>query len=248
MSHRFRFIGNRVDAKTWCIAGDEHTHLAKVLRLQVGAEVEVMSDSNSPEHTSGEWCIGTINEITSSKAIVNVSEAKFDPPRPTKLVVALGALGHGEVDEVVAPLVELGVDEIFIFGQDDQGKNRINEKAADRWQRMIIGACKQCKRAFFPKLTILKNCDELAALSVDWPTKLVGAAEGTATVGSAPLTSGRVAIAIGSEKGLSPREADLLQTAGFLPVRLGSHVLRAKTAAIACAAVLADRLTIGPTD
>lgn len=249
-------MGAKQNNSTWLITGEEHTHLAKVLRLNVGTEVEVMAGLESGEN-SGSWCIGVLTDIKSGSAVVSVTESMKDLPGLLRMVIAVGALGHGELDEVIPPLVELGVDEIVVFGQVDQSKSRINEKSVDRWQRMILNACKQCKRALFPKLTVLKNCEELVALSASWGVKLVGAAEAGPDLGAAAngvnqdspefLAKPVVAAVIGSEKGLSDRETILLTSAGFTPVRLGNHVLRAKTAAIAVAAVLADRLARPPS-
>ena len=239
MSHRFRFFGT-AQTSGWLIAGDEHTHLAKVLRLPVGSVIEVMDGT-------GIWCVGKIAEITASTARVEVQENKKDLPRAVKLIVALGALSHGEVDEVLSPLVELGVDEIIVFGQEDQGKSRLNEKAIERWQRMILSACKQCKRALVPKLSTMKSCYEVAAAGHLWESKFVGVADASSRLNTMQirLVAGTTAgIVVGSEKGLSEEELNSLLEHGFLPVRLGSHVLRAKTAAIACTAVLTELLTV----
>ena len=110
---------------------------------------------------------------------------------------------------------------------------------------MIVGACKQCKRSRYAQLKILKNCDDLISESQNWALKIVGAAEGSninESLGRSPELKGPVGIVIGSEKGLSNRELHVLTGSSFIPVRIGAHVLRAKTAAVACAAVLSAKI------
>jgi 16S rRNA (uracil1498-N3)-methyltransferase len=46
---------------------------------------------------------------------------------------------------------------------------------------------------------------------------------------------------VGPEGGLSEREAESAKAAGFQPLRLGEHVLRFETAAVAAAACAAAR-------
>lgn len=253
--HRFRFIGEaNPEKKLWFIADDEHVHLAKILRLNIGTIVEV-TDGH------GHWVIGPISHQTSSTTHVTPTESYFDALATPTLNLAIGALNHGEVDEIIAPLTELGVDKIWVFGQDEQSKARLSEKALDRWQRLAQAAVKQCKRAYFPMIQLKKNAatlieTELASQNnehVGLQRRFVAAADGDAffsdnllhnspasTEIKAPLQIESVWAVVGSEKGLSPGESALFSSAGFQPVRIGKHVLRAKTASVACAAMLAS--------
>jgi 16S rRNA (uracil1498-N3)-methyltransferase len=51
-----------------------------------------------------------------------------------------------------------------------------------------------------------------------------------------------VALLVGPEGGLTPGEVERAEAAGFSPVGLGPRILRADTAAVAAAAILAYAL------
>lgn len=58
-------------------------------------------------------------------------------------------------------------------------------------------------------------------------------------------TSADPVLLVGPEGGFSPDEASVIEAAGWPRIRLGPHVLRAETAAIAGAAVVAACMTDG---
>jgi 16S rRNA (uracil1498-N3)-methyltransferase len=71
--------------------------------------------------------------------------------------------------------------------------------------------------------------------------------EADTSVSSVPLAGTPVILAIGSERGWSPAERDMLREAGFGFAHLGPRVLRAETACVAGLAVLKSRLGLFPT-
>jgi 16S rRNA (uracil1498-N3)-methyltransferase len=55
-------------------------------------------------------------------------------------------------------------------------------------------------------------------------------------------TTGGIVLVVGPEGGVSPTELETLTSAGAVPVRLGTEVLRTSTAGVAALAVLSARL------
>jgi len=55
-------------------------------------------------------------------------------------------------------------------------------------------------------------------------------------------TSGPVTLAIGSERGWSDREREMLEAAGFLRLSLGSRALRTETACVAAAVLAIEKI------
>jgi 16S rRNA (uracil1498-N3)-methyltransferase len=231
VSHRFRFIGARASEGRWELAGDEAHHATKVLRLGVGAAVEVTDGR-------GVWGVGTVASATAKAVIVELTEReKIEAAAAQPFVLALGALKPGDVDETLPSLVELGVDELWIFRQEGVAKARTADKAVERWERIVRQSVKQCKRAWIPRLAVF---DDVAGI--------VREASGRAlqrivlTVAADALARVRdpqrgALVVCGGEKGLAPEEERALREAGFAAAGLGPHVLRAVTAAIAAAAV-----------
>ena len=61
-------------------------------------------------------------------------------------------------------------------------------------------------------------------------------------IGELAQLSGRVAIVVGPEGGISPSELEQLEAAGAKRIRLGSEILRTSTAGVAAIAVLQAKL------
>ncbi|MDQ3945090.1 MAG: RsmE family RNA methyltransferase, partial [Actinomycetota bacterium] len=103
----------------------------------------------------------------------------------------------------------------------------------ERWRRVAREAGRQCRRARLPEVADLAPLASLAG-----HPRLVVAERG----GSPPaaLTDGigdEMLVVVGPEGGLTDAEVELLAPGARLG--LGPHVLRAETAAVAAAAVLA---------
>ncbi len=232
MSHRYRFIGSPLNDQHWQIVGEELHHLRKVLRLPVGEGVEV-TDGH------GSWAAGILEEVQSQVAMVVCQETQREPPPSPRLLIGIGALRPGAIDDILPSLVELGMHEIHIFSPVGAAKARIAEAALSRWSKIILASIKQCKRAWLPELHVHPGIDALIARTTDVPLKWVLDPNGSRSLPEAThgRSGDRMAI-IGSEAGLHHQELEKLTGAGFEPVTCGRHILRAVTAAIAAAAIL----------
>lgn len=238
MGHRFRFIGARGGDGTWRLSGEEARHLGKVLRLDVGAEVEVTDGL-------GAWALGRVAQLRATEALIEeVGGAQVEPRPAAPLIMAIGALKPGGVDEILPALTELGVDRLWIFQQAETAKTRLSDKVVERWRRIVTQAVKQCKRSWVPELETFASLEAVAerAGALGPAVRVALAQGGTETLLARLAREGTetpVVVVCGGEKGLSPEEEETLRRAGFSEQRLGPHVLRAVTAAVAAAAVVA---------
>jgi len=241
MSHLFRFIAQQEtgDSPTWVITGDEHRHLKSVLKLKTGDECEVTDGK-------GHWAKARIESIGSSQSLASVQQVQTETQITPAVSIAVGALKPGSVDEILPMLVELGVDEVIVFLQTGVAKSRMTDKVQQRWERIILGAIKQCKRAWAPTIRCEENLD--AALSkLDESTCLLHMCPDAEQNAGAFLSDqekpARICGIVGGEKGLDDGEVNLLDDRGAHRVALGCHILRAMTASVALAALLADYRT-----
>ena len=240
MPHIFRFIAELTGDRSWEIRGDEWTHLTKILKLTIGSPVEVMDGL-------GHWGVGLIVELSGKRAVVEVEKTNFEDAPTTSTILITAALKPGSVDDVIGPLTELGVDEIWVFLQDHTSKNRLNAGAEARWERILLAACKQCTRARLPRLRVFENLARLLETTEEESCQRYFLdPKAPASLLEVRGVHERVAALIGGEKGLDAKEcADLIQ-AGYRPMRLGRHVLRATTAAVAAATILTLRQDVRP--
>ena len=236
MSHRFRFIGTEVSGQ-WQLGEEETLHLAKVLKLTVGTEVEVTDGK-------GGWCLGVVAAIKNKSTLIDAIESYLEPEPKTFVTLAVGALKPGSIDDILPAAVELGADRIVVFQNAGTAKFRLQDSVAARWQRIVHQSIKQCKRARIPEVVV---SDSVEALIKEHWRKDSGLGLVLDATGERPLheflsasQAKELMVVIGSEKGLESREISELVAAGFLTAKLGSNILRAVTAVPAVLGVVAS--------
>ena len=111
----------------------------------------------------------------------------------------------------------------------------------ERWRKIIREAARQSDRTTIPRLSPVMGLSEALA-TADQTVKLLLWEEEKANrlksvLGSQPFPES-VAVMVGPEGGLSAEEAAAATAAGFVPVSLGTRILRTETAGIALLAIL----------
>ncbi len=154
-----------------------------------------------------------------------------------------------KMDLIVRQATECGVSAIVPIIGDYSTKGDY-ERRTDRWDRIVTEARQQsgsstATRVFEP--VTVEKAAELWKTSADAPQKHAFVlhedpaynAETVAEAASArkegPID---IAIAVGCEGGISPKEMQVLTEAGFRPVHFATNVLRAETAALYGIAVI----------
>lgn len=166
-------------------------------------------------------------------------------PRPDSLVLAVAAGDRDRFAWLVEKATELGVTEILPVETERTTAvaSRIREGQLGRLRRRALEATKQCGAAWAPLIHPARSLAELLGrppAGKRWMADSAGASP-PAGFGLEPTL-----ILVGPEGGLSEREAESAEAAGFEPVRLAQHLLRFETAAIAAAACVAAARATGP--
>jgi 16S rRNA (uracil1498-N3)-methyltransferase len=196
--------------------GDEH-HLARVLRLRSGDPL-TLSDGR------GSWRAARFGSPPEPEGEI----AYVVEPSPA-ITVAFALVKGARPELIVQKLTELGIDLIRPFMAARSVVRWDDEKAAkatDRLRAVAREASMQSRRVRVPD--VHAPCD--------FPT--VAALDGAALAerDGAPLELAHPVVLIGPEGGW----ADAERAAGLPAVRLGPQVMRAETAAIAAATLLAS--------
>jgi 16S rRNA (uracil1498-N3)-methyltransferase len=144
------------------------------------------------------------------------------------------------MDWAIQKAVEVGVDRLVpVLAERCQGGTGVDSGRRVHWQRVATQACKQCRRAWAMELAGWCTLDTL--LGEGFPEGGVVADRDGPSLSQlgedVPST-----MLVGPEGGFSDREQQLIERCGWIPVRLGPHVLRAETAAVVGAALLLERL------
>ncbi len=267
--HIFRFFASRTSDTQWTLDDEDAHHALKVLRLPAGETVEATDGKGTLVRGSLLPTGKESADITNASVMhTDGPVAGLGIVHRIRLELAVGALKPGDLDDVIPALVELGIDRISVFITEETGKNRLADKSIERWNRIIRTATKQSKRLWLPELATFDSIhDWLASLPEASETKDQNArwifAEPEpddcteteniktqtgfhAVQGFSKRTDGNSVDSpmmltglVGSERGFSANEAQAVLKQGFMPVSLGPHILRARTAAIAAATMLA---------
>jgi 16S rRNA (uracil1498-N3)-methyltransferase len=213
-------------------------HALRVKRHKPGDIMELFDGK-------GRVCRAVVVETRKrSQLSVRIDEIETVGPAEFKLHLAT-AVPRGDRMEVLLDMTtQLGVDRITPLVFDRSTAYSI-ESRVDRWQRVIAEACKQCGRNFLT--TLEKPADLVQWLHEKrhgpedglWVADPEGDALTEARWQSGNGGLGRCTLVIGPEGGVSPAEAQSLRAYGFHAFRLGDHILRVETAAVAASAVLA---------
>lgn len=231
---RFFVPKKNLGARRGIVDGPELFHLRKVLRLAPGDRITVFDDAGW-EHEA------VICALSAERGEIEILRS-YEPARDSGLraILAVGLTKGEKMDFIVEKATELGAHAIVPFASafsvPKLDEKKIAARAA-RWEKIALGAVKQCGRTRAPEILPLRDFQTLAG--ADWRDALklfFWEKERGQSLGQAHEKHGAVKsvlLVVGPEGGFSAPEAALAQAHGFEPVHLGPRILRVETAAVA---------------
>ena len=218
---------------------DQSHHIAHVLRLDAGDALTVF-DGEGFEYRA------SVERMGKSGVTLRVGEAvKVDRESPLAVILAQGISGGDRMDYTVQKAVELGVHAIQPLSVERSVVRLSEQRAAKRlahWRSVAVAACGQCGRNRVPPVLEVTSFARWLGAQADDETaqldKLMLAPDASSGLAAIDRPHGRLVLLVGAEGGLSARERDDAQAAGFKSVRLGPRVLRTETAALAALAAM----------
>jgi 16S rRNA (uracil1498-N3)-methyltransferase len=217
------------------VTGDEAHHAVAVRRLRVGQEV-VLTDGTG---TSAHGQVASTGKGLLTVTVTSVTSAE----RPSPSVTVVQALPKGDRGGlVVEVLTEIGVDTVVPWAASRCVAVWRGERAAKsqaKWAASAREAAKQARRSWFPSVEPLATTPAVAELLGGADLAVVLHEEGATPLGGIAVPAdGSVVVVVGPEGGITPEELAEFESAGAVPVRLGSEVLRTSTAGVAAVAAL----------
>jgi 16S rRNA (uracil1498-N3)-methyltransferase len=220
--------------------GDVYNHMVRVLRLETGDTVQ-LADERGMVH------FGTINQVAKEWVAVKITSscpvAMSDSTSPR--VTICQALPKGDkTDLILQKGTELGAHDFLLFGgrrsvakiRDDQQNSKL-----ERWNRISTEAARQCGRPDIPLVSWRPSAVEAANDAGQELRLILWEGEREHSLKDVLSAAGKPAsliIAIGPEGGFDPLEVRHFSQHSFLPVSLGSRILRTETASIAILAII----------
>ena len=232
--HRF-FIPRLFD-ESMRITGVDAKHISKVLRMQPGDRVQIVSDD-------GISALAEIAAIDGDGVDVRVLEKLAESHEPrVKITLAQGLAKGEKMDFIIQKAVELGAFAIVPVAMEHSVVRLEGAKAdkkVERWQKIAEAAAKQSKRDIIPLVQPVQTMKQMLGAN-SWGTKLIAyecedrlslkAALQAVEATSEGITD--LLLIIGPEGGISESELELARAGGARAVSLGRRILRAETAGL----------------
>ena len=223
----------------------------QVLRLQPGDGITLFGGMGG-SGAGGEWDATVTHMGRSSVRVQATQHHALEREAPRAIHLLAGITANERMDWLVEKATELGAASLTPLLAERSVLKLKGERADKKlahWQAVAVAACEQCGRNRVPPVhPAMGLTDWLAAHPVLADTSagtphttrlLLSLSPGTQPLNTvAAGTAGPVLFLSGPEGGLSSAEEALALQHGFIPVTLGSRVLRAETAPLAALAAL----------
>ena len=231
--HRF-FVPQLYNEEMY-IEGVDARHISKVLRMQPGAQLQIVSDD-------GVSAMAEITAIDSERVTVRCLEKLAESHEPrVKLVLAQGLAKGEKMDFIIQKAVEMGAYSVIPVAMEHSVVRLDGAKAAkkvERWQKIAESAAKQSKRDIIPEVQPVQSMAEMLA-KCTCQTKIIAyecedrmSLKAALRAGEAAGGISELLLIIGPEGGISEAELEQARQAGAVPVSLGRRILRAETAGL----------------
>lgn len=204
--------------------GPEFHHLAHVMRVRIGEEIELVNGRGS----LAEAKVAAISKHAATLEILSTSETEMHEPR---LILAIPLMRPAKLELVLEKCTELGADAFWLYPAQHSEKDDLSPNQLERLKYILISAMKQCGRLDLPHLRIFSRLEEIFGAPYVY---LFGDTRSDAKKMTAKE---KVVFISGPEKGFSEKETKLLEKHG-VGVSLHKNILRAETAPIAATCFL----------
>jgi 16S rRNA (uracil1498-N3)-methyltransferase len=243
---RRRWIADEVNGNTAALVGDHASHLARVLRAEVGQEFDIATGDAVRR--------GTITAVSLDRVVFALGEEQALRPAP-EVTLALAIFKFDRMEWAIEKCTEIGVSRIvpIIARRTDSHLAAAAGKRRDRWQRIATQAAEQSRSIAPPEIAApvkLKDLGSAGAPPASQPQAgitncriVLAESEEYARVRDVlrPQMSG-VTLAVGPEGGWTAEELQWFRDSGWIAASLGDTILRAETAAIVATALVLDSL------
>ena len=242
MSARFYVDARLASGDTLSLPATAARHV-QVLRMQPGGNIMLFNGHD--DASEGEF-EATITRMGRSDVDVTIGQYTATERESKRAVhLAVGMPANDRMDWLVEKATELGVASIQPLMTERSVLRLSGERAEKKlahWRGIAIAACEQCGRNRVPVIhdaaplnQWLKSTIQQAIIG---QRLLLSLQDGTLPLAHAVNITDATPLLFlsGPEGGLSPTEEASALASGFKPVTLGSRVLRAETAPLACLA------------
>lgn len=215
------------------ILGEDHQHIAKVLRMRVGESLVVLDNA-------GNCFQATLQEIGKHVSCASLESRILLASEPRFPLIVAQAPGKGDrFEQVIQHGTEVGAT-VFQPLATERGVVTLSAEREvakrERWRQIAKGAAEQSHRLRIPEVLPMLSFrewlpmqDPKATLALHTTPELPSLEERLAQFSEQPPS---LAVAVGAEGGWSQLEVSEMERANIPLVSLGRRILRTETAAL----------------
>ncbi len=209
-------------------------HAAKVLRLREGDEL-ILFDGTGGEYPAHIAEIGK-HQVTAQVGAHVARECEA----PLHITLAQAISAGDKMDFTLQKATELGIAQIQPLASERSVVRLSGERADKRvghWQGVVISACEQCGRNRIPPVAPIRQFNDWLGSGFAG-LRLMLSPDAALSLRDLPKPEQPLTLLIGPEGGFSEIETATAHHAKFIPVKLGTRILRTETAALAALAAI----------
>ena len=226
-------------------AAEAH-HAKDVLRLGVGDRITIFNGR-------GVEVLAEIVRFGKEGADLSMIQKHQTPPLPCAITLGQAVPKGKNMDLIVEKATELGAVAIAPLLSERtvvQASAGEAERKAQKWQRVVIEAAKQCGQNWLPTVSTPRTPKDFFAAAEQFDLMLIASLQPGSlpikrVLGEMQVKPSKVLILVGPEGDFTPAEISMAISNGCRPVTLGPIILRTETAAIYSLSVLSHELLVG---
>ncbi|MBW2708965.1 MAG: 16S rRNA (uracil(1498)-N(3))-methyltransferase [Deltaproteobacteria bacterium] len=237
---RFLVEDLEIESGFCVIMGREAHHMSRVLRMGRG-DALVLLDGK------GERFLAEIQSVSRDAVKIQIKKSiGHAPPSALEITLFQAVIKSASMDYLIQKTSELGVTRISPFFSSRSVvrlKGDRQRKKINRWREIAHSAAKQCDRDIPAEIRPPESFEkQLVSFSKAPGLKVILWERETSRDLKDLLQkhepSGDFTGMVGPEGGFTPEEVSTAQRAGFIPVSMGSRILRAETASLVLVAIV----------
>lgn len=216
-----RYFSNKRIDNNFILSDDDWYHIKKVMRMNNDDKIEVVYESKL-------YICKLKDKLATIEKCIEVKTKKL------KYTLIIPILQEQKMSFVLQKATELGVDEIIpILAMRSKVKVEEKEdKKIARWNRICKEAAEQSKRLDIPKISKIINIENLDVDGLKIVCSTIEKENTLKKVLKNDLNCDKIVMCVGPEGGLTLEEENKLIEKGFIPVSLGSNIMRVETVPI----------------
>ena len=224
-----RYFSKELYDNKFSLSKDDLYHIKTVMRMNPNDLVEVVYENNL-----------YICHLDDSYDAVIDKRIEEERNKKVYCTLCLPLLTEQKFSFVLQKATELGIDEIIpvITERSIVNIKDKEDKKLIRWNKICKEAAEQSKRLDIPKISEVKKISELNLDGLKIVCSTKEKSKSIKNVLQNTTNCDRMVIMVGPEGGISNNEEEKLISLGFIPVTLGSNIMRVETVPIFMLSVL----------